>query len=196
MNNSFDVNKYLVLKNYIEKNKIDVIKATRIGLVLLHELEMYYQHILGLKSMEPFSELKTFRKYVEENTNNLDLNVLNKYLVLCNETGSIVGEKEETEVFTEEEILLISEKYYTEIEFLKEERKISNEYAYCIMGSLYYIINYFLFLMEDNIKEPMQNLLEYLFEDMLVDFNEELYNLKNISFINSTINLLIDEIMD
>lgn len=48
--------------------------------------------------MESFSELKTVGKYVEENINNLDLDILMKYLTLCNETGSIVGEGDETEI--------------------------------------------------------------------------------------------------
>lgn len=80
--------------------------------------------------MALFSELETIGKYVEENINNLDLDILMRYLTLCNENGSIVGESEETEIFTEEEILIISDQYYAEVQGLKEESKISNEYSY------------------------------------------------------------------
>lgn len=184
------------LKEKIEKNQIDILKATRMGLIILHELEWYYQHILDLKSMEPFSELKNIGNYVEENINNLDLNILMRYLTLCNETGSIVGEGEETEIFSEEEILVIRDQYYTEIQGLKGDSKISNEYAFCIMGALYYIISYFQLLKEKSPKECLLNIISCFFEDMLVDFNDELYSLSKISFIDSTVNLLLDEFID
>lgn len=35
MNNSFTVNRYLELKEKIEKSEIDIIKASRMGLIML-----------------------------------------------------------------------------------------------------------------------------------------------------------------
>ncbi|MBR6665653.1 MAG: hypothetical protein IKL22_08075 [Lachnospiraceae bacterium] len=189
----------LVRDNYteviecIENSALSAIKARRLGVIILQRLEKYYRHILELDSMEPFSELLAVRSYVEENINNLDSDVLSRYIVLCNETGAIVGEADEVEIFTEEQILAISKKYYEEIQEVEGECKVSNEYAYCLMGALYYLINYFL-LIEDSIKESLLNILSCLFEDLLVDFSEELMNLINEDFIEVTLELLVKEI--
>ena len=61
------------------------------------------------------------------------------------------------------------------------------------MGALYYLINYFL-LIEDSIKESLLNILSCLFEELLVDFSEELMNLINEDFIEVTLELLVKEI--
>ena len=97
------------------------------------------------------------------------------------------------EKVTEEQILAISKKYYEEIQEVEGECKVSNEYAYCLLGALYYLINYFL-LIEDSIKESLLNILSCLFEDLLVDFSEELMNLINEDFIEVTLELLGKEI--
>lgn len=185
--------KYTEVIECIENSALSAIKARRLGVIILQRLEKYYRHILELDSMEPFSELLAVRSYVEENINNLDSDVLSRYIVLCNETGAIVGEADEVEIFTEEQILAISKKYYEEIQEVEGECKVSNEYAYCLMGALYYLINYFL-LIEDSIKESLLNILSCLFEDLLVDFSEELMNLINEDFIEVTLELLVKEI--
>lgn len=185
--------KYTEVIECIENSALSAIKARRLGVIILQRLEKYYRHILELDSMEPFSELLAVRSYVEENINNLDSDVLSRNIVLCNETGAIVGEADEVEIFTEEQILAISKKYYEEIQEVEGECKVSNEYAYCLMGALYYLINYFL-LIEDSIKESLLNILSCLFEDLLVDFSEELMNLINEDFIEVTLELLVKEI--
>ncbi len=185
--------KYTEVIECIENSALSAIKARHLGVIILQRLEKYYRHILELDSMEPFSELLAVRSYVEENINNLDSDVLSRYIVLCNETGAIVGEADEVEIFTEEQILAISKKYYEEIQEVEGECKVSNEYAYCLMGALYYLINYFL-LIEDSIKESLLNILSCLFEDLLVDFSEELMNLINEDFIEVTLELLVKEI--
>lgn len=185
--------KYTEVIECIENSALSAIKARRLGVIILQRLEKYYRHILELDSMEPFSELLAVRSYVEENINNLDADVLSRYIVLCNEIGAIVGEADEVEIFTEEQILAISKKYYEEIQEVEGECKVSNEYAYCLMGALYYLINYFL-LIEDSIKESLLNILSCLFEDLLVDFSEELMNLINEDFIEVTLELLVKEI--
>ncbi|MBR4085727.1 MAG: hypothetical protein IKK33_15740 [Lachnospiraceae bacterium] len=194
MGNCLEKNTYTELIECIENSDINATKARSLGVIILRRLEKYYRHILELNSMEPFSELLMLRSYIEENIDNLDADVLNRYIALCNETGgAVVGEADETELLTEEEILLISEKYYEEIQEAEGECRISYEYAYCIMGALYYLINYF-WLIEDSIKERLRNLLSCLFEEYLVDFSEELADLTNEDFIELTIDLLIDEI--
>ena len=193
MYNDLARDKYTELIECIENSDINARKARNLGVIMLQRLEKYYRHILELDSMEPFSELLAVRSYVEENINNLDTDVLSRYIVLCNETGSIVGESDEAEIFTEEQILSISKKYYEEIQEVEGECKISNEYAYCIMGALYYLINYFL-LIEDSIKESLLNISSCLFEDFLVDFSEELMTLTNEDFIEVTLELLVKEI--
>ena len=76
---------------------------------------------------------------------------------------------------------------------MEGECKVSHESAYCIMGALYYLINYFL-LIEDSIKESLLNISSCLFEDFLVDFSEELMALTNEDFIELTLELLVKEI--
>ena len=116
MYNDLARDKYTELIECIENSDINATKARSLGVIILRRLEKYYRHILELDSMEPFSELLAVRSYVEENINNLDSDVLSRYIVLCNETGAIVGEADEVEIFTEEQILAISKKYYEEIQ--------------------------------------------------------------------------------
>lgn len=196
MSSAYNESRYLQLKERIEKTEMDVAKSRRLILIILQQLEPYYQCLLTLESMEPFAKLKGFCEYVKSHINGIEPDVLEEYILLCNETGQIVGEGEESELFSEEDILLMREKYYTEIHTLSDEHKLVSDYGYCIFGSLYYIISFFQFSTEDadKMKKRVEKLVSYIFEDMLLDFNEELYGLSNISFIDSTVDLLMKEL--
>lgn len=196
MSSAYNESRYLQLKERIEKTEMDVAKSRRLILIILQQLEPYYQCLLSLESMEPFAKLKGFCKYVKLHINGIEPDVLEEYILLCNETGQIVGEGEESKLFSEEDILLMREKYYTEIHTLSDEHKLVSDYGYCIFGSLYYIISFFQFSTEDadKMKKRVEKLVSYIFEDMLLDFNEEFYGLSNISFIDSTVDLLMKEL--
>lgn len=196
MSSAYNESRYLQLKERIEKTEMDVAKSRRLILIILQQLEPYYQCLLTLESMEPFAKLKGFREYVKLHINSIEPDVLEEYILLCNETGQIVGEGEESELFSEEDILLMREKYYTEIHTLSDEHKLVSDYGYCIFGSLYYIISFFQFSTEDadKMKKRVEKLISFIFEDMLLDFNEDLYDLSNISFIDSTVDLLMKEL--
>lgn len=196
MSSAYSESRYLQLKERIEKTEMDVAKSRRLILIILQQLEPYYQCLLTLESMKPFAKLKGFREYAKLHINGIEPDVLEEYILLCNETGQIVGEGEESELFSEEDILLMREKYYTEIHTLSDEHKLVSDYGYCIFGSLYYIISFFQFSTEDadKMKKRVEKLISYIFEDMLLDFNEDLYDLSNISFIDSTVDLLMKEL--
>lgn len=196
MTSAYNESRYLQLKERIKKTEMDVAKSRGLILIILQQLEPYYQCLLSLESMQPFAKLKGFREYAKLHINSFEPNVLQEYIVLCNETGQIVGEGEESELFSEEEILLMREKYYTEIHALSEEHKLVSDYGYCIFGSLYYMISFFKFGTEDadKMKKRVEKLISFIFEDMLSDFNEDLYALSNISFIDSAVDLLMKEL--
>lgn len=196
MNSAYDENSYLQLKEQIEKTEMDEAKGKRLDLVILQQLEPYYQRLLSLEGMEAFAKLKEFRKYAELNIDSFEPDILDEYIVLCNETGQIVGEGEESELFSDEDILFMREKYYAQVKELSDEDKLISDYGYCIFGSLYYIMSFFKIREKDKdkVKKRVEKLISYIFEDMLLDFNEELYDLSGISFINSTVNLLMKEI--
>jgi len=188
--------RYLQLRERIKETEMDIAKGRRMILIILKQLEPYYQRLLSLESMGPFAKLKGFREYAELNINSFEPGVLEEYVVLCNETGQIVGEGEESELFSEEEISDMREKYYTEIHALSEEDQLVSDYGYNIFGSLYYIMSFFKFGEEDRdkIKNRVERLIDYIFMDMLPDFNEDLYDLSGISFIDPTVDLLIKEL--
>lgn len=196
LNSAYDENSYLQLKEQIEKTEIDEAKGRRLNLVILQQLEPYYQCLLSLEGMEAFAKLKEFREYAELNLDSFEPDILQEYIVLCNETGQIVGEGEESELFSDEEILLMREKYYAKDKRLSDEDELITAYGYCIFASLYSVISFFKMREKDKdkVKKRTEKLLSYIFEDMLIDFNEELYALSGISFINSTVNLLMKEI--
>lgn len=196
MGSAYDENSYLQLKEQIEKTEMDEAKGKRLDLVILQQLEPYYQRLLSLEGMEAFAKLKEFRKYAELNIDSFEPDILDEYIVLCNETGQIVGEGEESELFSDEDILFMREKYYAQVKELSDEDKLISDYGYCIFGSLYYIMSFFKIREKDKdkVKKRVEKLISYIFEDMLLDFNEELYDLSGISFINSTVNLLMKEI--
>lgn len=196
MNSAYDKNCYLQFQEQIEKTEMDEAKGKRLDLVILQQLEPYYQRLLSLEGMEAFAKLKEFRKYAELNIDSFEPDILDEYIVLCNETGQIVGEGEESELFSDEDILFMREKYYAQVKELSDEDKLISDYGYCIFGSLYYIMSFFKIREKDKdkVKKRVEKLISYIFEDMLLDFNEELYDLSGISFINSTVNLLMKEI--
>lgn len=196
MSHAFDENSYLRLKEQIEKAEIDEAKGRRLNLVILQQLEPYYQRLLSLEGMEAFAKLKEFREYAELNIDSFDADILGEYITLCNETGQIVGEGEESELFPDEEIIFMREKYYTKVKRLSDEDELISAYGYCIFGSLYSIMSFFKIREKDKdkVKRRIEKLLSYIFEDMLIDFNEELYDLSGISFTNSTVNRLMKEI--
>lgn len=192
MEGAYDENSYLQLKEQIEKAEIDEVKGRMLNLVILQQLEPYYQRLLSFEGMEAFAGLKEFRKYIESNIDNLNSDVLKEYILLCNETGQIVGE--ESELFSDEEVILMRERYYAKDKKLSDEDKLISTYGYCIFGSLYSVMSFFLSREKDKdkIKKRIENLLSYIFESMLIDFNEELYGLSGISFTNSTVALLTE----
>lgn len=196
MNSAYDKNCYLQFQEQIEKTEMDEAKTRRLDLVILQQLEPYYQRLLSLEGMEAFAKLKEFREYAELNIDSFEPDILDEYIVLCNETGQIVGEGEESELFSDEDILFMREKYYAQVKELSDEDKLVSDYGYCIFGSLYYIMSFFKIREKDKdkVKKRVEKLISYIFEDMLLDFNEELYNLSGISFINLTVNLLMKEI--
>lgn len=196
MNSAYDKNCYLQFQEQIEKTEMDEAKVRRLDLVILQQLEPYYQRLLSLEGMEAFAKLKEFREYTELNIDSFEPDILDEYIVLCNETGQIVGEGEESELFSDEDILFMREKYYAQVKELSDEDKLVSDYGYCIFGSLYYIMSFFKIREKDKdkVKKRVEKLIAYIFEDMLLDFNEELYDLSGSSFINSTVNLLMKEI--
>lgn len=143
MDSAYDENSYLQLKEQIEKTEMDEAKGRRLDLVILQQLEPYYQRLLSLEGMEAFAKLKEFRKYAELNIDSFEPDILDEYIVLCNETGQIVGEGEESELFSDEDILFMREKYYAQVKELSDEDKLVSDYGYCIFGSLYYIMSFF-----------------------------------------------------
>lgn len=143
MDSAYDENSYLQLKEQIEKTEMDEAKGRRLDLVILQQLEPYYQRLLSLEGMEAFAKLKEFREYAELNIDSFEPDILDEYIVLCNETGQIVGEGEESELFSDEDILFMREKYYAQVKELSDEDKLVSDYGYCIFGSLYYIMSFF-----------------------------------------------------
>ena len=189
LSSAYDENSYLQLKEQIEKTEIDEAKSRRLNLVILQQLEPCYQRILSLEGMEAFAKLKEFREYAELNIDSFEPDILGEYIVLCNETGQIVGEGEESELFSDEEILLMREKYYAKDKRLSDEDELMRDYGFNIFCSLYYIISFFKIREKDKdkVKKRIEKLLSYIFEDMLIDFNEKMLK-KHLNIDKSLLN--------
>ncbi len=189
MSSPFQDFQYRQFKEKIISKNIGAQECRELALIFIHELKPFYEGILSVKGMESFEPLKSVDDYLEQNLEKLDHSVLEGYINLCNETGAIVGEADETSLFSEEEIIDMANQYYEAVKELPKKEQVATDYAFSIMGSLYYLIRFFQKddAQNDNILSNTIELFDYLIEEMLIDFNEEYFELTGISVLDNIV---------
>lgn len=191
----FNDHMYDQLKEKIVSSSGDISQYRRLMMIILHQLQPFLESILKIDGMERFEQLKHFNDYIASHIDDLESNKLKKYIVLCDETGVIVGEGEASSLFSDEEIIDMREKYYASVETRSGREKIISDYAFSIFEALYYLLCFFEFdgTEEGSITDRVIDLCEYVFEEWLVDLNEELFELEGVSFLNTIISLMLNE---
>lgn len=194
LNNTYDNSSYKNLKEKIKTIEWNVSKFRKAVLIIICQLQPYYKCILSMDGMEVFDKLNYFYEYAEKNINNFNNNELNEYITLCNEVGQVIDQIYEPQLFSEEEIMVMSDRYWSGIELLSEKDKIINRYNYNIFSALYYLMGFLYYdrTEKDVIEQYMIEIINYIFEYELLNFNEDLYDLTGDSFVDSCVIRLMD----
>ena len=125
------------------------------------------EQILDLKALSRFSELKEAYKYVLENWKKHEKRPYPKveeYFDMCYDTGPIVGEDDEEAGLTEEEVEILREEYFAEIERKKPDSEVITLCDYHALEIYYYFLDYF---MEDECANNRDELINYCVERIL-----------------------------
>lgn len=105
------------------------------------------EQIFDLKALSRFSELKEAYTYVLENWKRHEKMPYPKveyYSDMCYDTGPIVGEDDEEARLTWEEVEILREEYFAEIEQKKPDSELIALCDYQVLQRYYYFLSYFM----------------------------------------------------
>lgn len=104
------------------------------------------EEILDFKAFSRFSELKHAYQYVLEHWNRHEKRPYPKieyFMDMCYDTGPIVGEDDENARLTEEEVEILRQEYFLELEQKEPDNGVITLCDYHILKHYFYFLDYF-----------------------------------------------------